>query len=199
MSQSPPTLASTMSSPWTAHDSGSTRAPQSRGISAGRRKALAAGTATNSADAPFAEPTPIAFQFSHRLKWPARHCRQEPSNSDGSTATKSPTLRFFTPAARSTTSPQNSWPGTMGYFVGSNSPRRTWMSVPQIPHASTLTTTSSAFGVGSAIFLIVSSLGESMTTAFMWPLLFDSTHRQAADQLLLRDPARQEDGEAGQC
>src|SRR3981081_4965382 len=103
-----------MSSPWTAHDRGSTRAPQLRGMSDGSWKAFADGTATNSAEAPFAEPTPIAFQFSHRLNLPIRHCRHLPQNNDGSTATKSPTFTFCTSFATATTAPQNSWPGTIG-------------------------------------------------------------------------------------
>src|ERR1700716_2997112 len=100
-----------MSSPWTAHDRGSTRAPQWRGMSDGNPKAFAAGTATNSAQAPFAEPTPIAFQFSQRLKRPALHWRHLPQNSNESTPTKSPPLTLPTSAATATTSPQNSWPG----------------------------------------------------------------------------------------
>src|SRR6266566_3076727 len=191
------TWASIMSRPCTAQDSGSTSAPQGRGISRGRRNALADGTATNSAQAPFADPTPIAFQFSQRLKWPARHCRHVPSNKDGSTATKSPAFRLPTPAPSATTSPENSCPGTIGYRVGANSPRRTWMSVPQIPQASTLTTTSPSLGEGSSIFLTCRSLGASMTTAFTCPL-FDSAHSQAADELLLGDPARKQYREAGQ-
>src|SRR5713226_2480886 len=54
--------------------------------------AFADGTATNSAQAPLTLPTPIAFQFSQRLKRPARHIRQWPQNREGSTATKSPSL-----------------------------------------------------------------------------------------------------------
>src|SRR6266566_8223632 len=192
------TWASIMSRPCTAQDSGSTSAPQGRGISRGRRNALADGTATNSAQAPFADPTPIAFQFSQRLKWPARHCRHVPSNKDGSTATKSPAFRLPTPAPSATTSPENSCPGTIGYRVGANSPRSTWMSVPQIPQASTLTTTSPSLGEGSSIFLTFRSLGASMTTAFTYCPLFDSTHGQAADELLLCDPAGQQDRQAGQ-
>jgi hypothetical protein len=83
-------------------------------MSGGNRKAFAEGTATNSAQAPFAEPTPIAFQFSQRLKRPSRHCRHLPQNSDGSTATKSPVFTLRTSGATATTSPQNSWPGTIG-------------------------------------------------------------------------------------
>src|SRR5439155_16528193 len=192
------TWASIMSRPCTAQDSGSTSAPQGRGISRGRRNALADGTATNSAQAPFADPTPIAFQFSQRLKWPARHCRHVPSNKDGSTATKSPAFRLPTPAPSATTSPEDSCPGTIGYRVGANSPRRTWMSVPHIPHASTLTTTSPALGEGSAISLTFKSLGAPMTTAFTCPL-FDRTHGQAADELLLSDPTVEQDRQAGEC
>src|SRR5438132_3319683 len=97
-----------MSRPWTAQDKGSTSAPQWRGRSAGNPNAFADGTETNSADAPLAEPTPIAFQFSQRLNRPARHCRQWPQNKDGSTATKSPAATLLTPEPTATTSPQNS-------------------------------------------------------------------------------------------
>src|ERR1700736_2949701 len=104
----------TWSRPWTAHDRGSTRAPQWRGMSGGNGEAFADGTTTNSAQAPFAEPTPIAFQFSQRLKRPARHCRHLPQYNEGSTATKSPIFTLLAPPPVATTSPQNSWPGTIG-------------------------------------------------------------------------------------
>src|SRR5207237_8576673 len=69
--------------------------------------------------------------------------------------------------------------------------------VPHITHASPLPTTSPSLGEGSSIFLTCRSLGASMTTAFTCPL-FDSAHRQAADELLLGDPAGEQYREAGQ-
>src|SRR5207302_6078256 len=67
-----------------------------------------AGTRTNSAHAPSVRATPMPFQFSQRLKRPARHWRHVPSYSVGSTATKSPTLTLRTSAPIATTSPQRS-------------------------------------------------------------------------------------------
>lgn len=102
-----------LSSACTAQETGSTRAPSRSSTMSGNAWALAAGTATYSANAP---PTvsPIAPQFAHRFPRPARQARQWPQNSDGSTATRVPSVSPSTPPPSATTRPANSWPGTMG-------------------------------------------------------------------------------------
>ena len=100
--------------PCTAHASGSTIAPYCPSSWSGSRYAFTAGTATNSANAPFTV-SPIAAQFSHRLSRPARQRRQYPQYSDGSTATRAPTGSSGRASApRATTIPANSCPGVMG-------------------------------------------------------------------------------------
>ena len=100
--------------PCTAHASGSAIAPYWVPTWSGRRYALTAGTATNSANAP-STVSPIAAQFSHRLSRPARHRRQYPQYSEGSTATRAPIGRSgLTSGPRATIVPANSWPGVMG-------------------------------------------------------------------------------------
>ena len=63
--------------PCTAQASGSTIAAACPSKPSGRRYALAAGTATYSANAP-SMVSPMAAQFSHRLPRPARQRRQCP-------------------------------------------------------------------------------------------------------------------------
>src|ERR1043166_6466944 len=71
------------------------------------------------------------------------------------------------------------------------------MSVPQMPQASTASTTSFGPGVGSSTLSTLSSFSDSMTTSFM-PALFDSTQGEAADELLLSDPSREQHRQARQ-
>ena len=100
--------------------------------------------------APPAVETPMAPHRSQRLPRPRRHSGQAPQYRLGSTATRSPTASWSTPRPMATTSPANSWPGTIG-SEGANSPSRMWRSVPQMPHAATATTTSPSCGAGSSI------------------------------------------------
>ena len=83
---------------------------------------------------------------------------------EGSTATWSPTASSVTSEPRATTSPANSWPGTIG-SDGANSPSRMCRSVPQMPHAATCTTTSRGPGVGSGTVVTSTSPGAVMTAA----------------------------------
>src|SRR6202012_18348 len=57
----------------------------------------------------------------------------------------------------------------MGYGVGGNSPSMMWMSVPQIPQASTLTTICPGPGAGSGTCATRKLPGRSSTTARMSP------------------------------
>ena len=58
-------------------------------------------------------------------------------------------------------------PGYQRVTASENSPSARWISVPQIPHARTSTTTSSGPGAGSAISPTSTSPGLSITTACM--------------------------------
>src|SRR5919108_1112692 len=140
----------------------SRRPPRSRER---KQASIAAGTATYSAKAPFTV-SPIAFQFAHRFPRPLRHARQWPQNSDGSTATLSPSRQSSgTPSPCATTRPANSWPGMIGYGVGGNSPSAMCTSVPQMPQAPTWITSSPWPGAGSAASVTSSFPGASQITA----------------------------------
>jgi hypothetical protein len=120
---------------------------------------------TYSANAP-STVSPIAFQLAHRLPRPAWQAGQWPQNSDGSTATRSPPRHGAgTSSPSATTRPANSWPGTIGYGVGGNSPSAMCTSVPQMPQAPTWTISSPRSGVGSGTSAIASFPGASQTMA----------------------------------
>src|SRR3990170_2675308 len=103
-----------------AQERGSTMVPHLRGTPSGSRYTFPVGTRTYPAKAP-STVTPIAPQSLHRLPRPRRHSGHRPQKSDGSTATNSPS-GTSEPSPDAMTSPQNSWPGTIGYGVGANSP-----------------------------------------------------------------------------
>ena len=77
----------------------------------------------------------------------------------GSMATRSPGLKRVTALPMDSMIPENSCPGMMGYSP-MYSPQRMWMSVPHIPEAITLISTSFSAGVGVGVSMISILLGS---------------------------------------
>jgi 6-phosphogluconate dehydrogenase (decarboxylating) len=85
---------------------------------------------------------------------------------------KAPSLTMVTPAPTAETSPIASWPGINGGvgFSG-HSPREAWISVPQTPQASVLTTIWPGPGVGTSHSRSTNGLPNCSTTAACMVLL----------------------------
>src|SRR4051794_27659498 len=169
----------------TALPNGSKIAATSRSTGSLCTHALLAGRATYSANAP-GTWTPSPRVLMHRCRRPARQLRQRPQTRCPSPLTRSPTATSRTPTPISTTSPQNSWPVTIGtgtFFCAQWS--QLWMcrSVPHSPVRSTLISTSSASIFGSGTSCNHSpGFASALTSAF-------TAHLRLRRSFLFKDPA----------
>src|SRR5271166_2946454 len=121
----------------------------------GTRCAFPTGAMVNSANAPES-----VVGDEQRWKRPARHGPHRPQWPNGSSATRSPTLKLVTRAPTSTTSPAGSWPRITGRRAtmrsAPSSQSTMCRSEPHTPHAPTRTSRVESAGVGT---------GASITSA----------------------------------
>src|SRR6218665_1996639 len=143
------------------------------------RYTLCAGARKYSCAAPSDATTPSPFQNRQRLWRPFRQKSHSPHVLLGLTATLSPIAKsqtpLLTPAPISMIVPVASWPGTSGKTVPSNSPSKTWVSVPHIPTAAVLIRISLNPGIGMSRSSIARRFSAVNTTAritapFSYPL-----------------------------
>ena len=149
-----------ISSPDRQQAAGSVRAAVTASRPRGRGCTQAAGSATRSAK------PPMRRARGHWETRPAAQAGQAPQPWDGSHATARPTSRGLTPRPTARTIPEYSCPITSGGCHG-NSPWVAWMSVPQMPAASTPTTTSPGPATGSGASSTVKRLPPRHVATFM--------------------------------
>ena len=106
----------------------------------GMRCRLRAGTSRRGANPPSTNE-PIDRRSGHRLMRPSRHQRQRPQVEKYVSVTmRAPRHDSSTPSPRSATTPETSCPIVTG-GCEAYSPSKMWTSVPQMPAATTSTTT----------------------------------------------------------
>src|SRR6478735_1813144 len=110
-----PSLNGEMSTECHPTDSGSTRAPISRGTLSGSFLTAYSGTTVDSHKPPPKPLKPIKPFLSQQLTKPLWQDRQSPSKRIGWTHTLSPFCTFVTPSPTSSTMPENSCPKVNGY------------------------------------------------------------------------------------
>src|SRR5208337_1336769 len=129
---------------------GSSSAACSMFIVEGTRCAFSTGATVNSAKAPES-----VVGEEQRWKRPARHGPHRPQWPNGSSATRSPTLKLVTCAPTSTTSPAGSWPrmtGSRATIRSVPSSQSTMCrSEPHTPHAPTRTSNVESAGAGTGV------------------------------------------------
>src|SRR3954452_17177937 len=100
-----------------------------------------------SGSVPAANP---ARRFGHAASRPSAHTAQWRQPGAQQTTTRSPTARSSTSSPTASTTPEPSWPRTIG--TGRvHSPRTTWRSEPQMPTAAMRTRTSPGPGASTSI------------------------------------------------
>src|SRR5688572_17702697 len=163
-----------LSAVWVALPNGSRMAASSSLMPSGILKALTAGMARYSANAP-SRLTPTPTVLRHRCRRPARQLRQWPQVMWPSPETRSPIERPRTSPPFATISPQYSWPTCIGTGIvrcAQASHCQMWMSVPQIAVLSMRISTS--FGPGSGFGSSPSQIpgsGRDLINACMVPSL----------------------------
>ena len=109
-------------------------------------------TTVNSESPPPGPPSPWHSTSKHRLGSPSVQGAHAPHGHSGSIATRSPTATDVTPSPSSTTSPENSWPITVGNGAGLIGPTKNWCrSVPHSPLWRDCTFTVPGVGSGSGM------------------------------------------------
>src|ERR1700722_7718540 len=161
----------------------------------GTRWAFPTGATVNSANAPES-----VVGVAQRWKRPARQGPHRPQWPNGSSATRSPTLKSVTRAPTSTTSPAGSWPritGRRATILSAPSSQSTiCRSEPHTPHAPTRTSSVDSPGVGTGASI---NSAPGAGRVFAIALIFETSEylQYAAAPVCVKENVREENSRDG--